>query len=50
MNTSQFLLTLTESEYLACITHQPSNPALIHLWEIVIDWASIHYPNLTITQ
>lgn len=50
MNTTQFLLTLSESEYIQCIQHIPSNPALTLLWEIVIDWASIHYPNITLTQ
>lgn len=50
MNTAKFLLTLSESEYSQCIAHQPSNPALVHLWEIVIDWASIHYPHLHIVQ
>lgn len=49
MNTAQFLQTLSESEYCECITHTPSNPTLICLWQIVIDWASIHYPNLIIT-
>jgi hypothetical protein len=49
MNYAQFLLTLSESEYIQCIYHTPSDPSKNYLESIVIDWASIHYPNITIT-
>jgi hypothetical protein len=49
MTVSEFLLSLNQYEYLACLKHDDPDCDFKTLFDVVTYWASLHHPHIVIT-